>query len=103
MVNYPNYLSGSQDDINKRLLHMILELKKSEGADITALETAVGDKDSGLIKDMADAKAAIGTDDTTAGGLKKRCKDIETAIGDDDTAASIKGRLYALEHPASNG
>ena len=82
MVNYPNYLSGSQDDINKRLLHMILELKKAEGADITALETAVGDKDSGLIKDVAD---------------------IKTAIGDDDTAASIKGRLYALEHPASNG
>ena len=82
MVNYPNYLSGSQDDINKRLLHMILELKKAEGADITALETAVGDKDSGLVKDVAD---------------------IKTAIGDDETAASIKGRLYALEHPASNG
>lgn len=37
LVNYPNYLAGSQDDINKRLLHMILDLKKS-GADTAALE-----------------------------------------------------------------
>lgn len=32
MVNYPNYLAGSQDDINKRLLHMILELQKDKEA-----------------------------------------------------------------------
>lgn len=37
LVNYPNYLAGSQDDINERLLHMILDLKKS-GADTAALE-----------------------------------------------------------------
>ena len=83
MVNYPNYLSGSQDDINKRLLHMILDLKKSEGTDVsalaekvTALETSVGDKDSGLVKGVAD---------------------INTAIGDDDKPTTIKGRIYALE------
>ena len=83
MVNYPNYLAGSQDDINKRLLQMILELKKSEGADVgalvtkvTALETAVGDNDSGAVKDIAD---------------------IKTAIGDESTAASILGRIKALE------
>ena len=43
MVNYPNYLAGSQDDINKRLLHMILELQKGDAGEntkITALETA---------------------------------------------------------------
>lgn len=71
MVNYPNYLSGSQDDINKRLLHMILELQKEnsgEGTDIS--------------------------------GLKSDVKDIEDAIGADDKATTIKGRLYALEHPA---
>ncbi len=82
MVKYPNYLSGSQDDINKRLLQMILELKKENGGDSKAiddLETVVGDKDSGLVKDVAD---------------------IKTAIGDDDTASSIKGRIYALEHPS---
>ena len=83
MVKYPNYLSGSQDDINKRLLEMILKLQKSEGADVGKLEdavddleTAVGDKDSGLVKDVAD---------------------IKTAIGDESTAASILGRIKALE------
>ena len=84
MVNYPNYLSGSQDDINKRLLHMILELKKENGGDDTrldALETAVGGASSGLVKAVAD---------------------IEDAIGADNKATTIKGRIYALEHP-SNG
>ena len=57
--------------------------------------------DTSQATDLTNIKAAIGTDDTTAGGLKKRCKDIETAIGDDETAASIKGRLYALEHPVT--
>ena len=87
MVNYPNYLAGSQDDINKRLLQMILELKKSEGADVgalvtkvTALETAVGDdaagEETGIYKDIADLVAAI---------------------GDESTAASILGRIKALE------
>lgn len=102
MVKYPNYLSGSQDDINKRLLHMILKLEKGETgetADITALKNAVGDNNSGLIKDVADIKAAIGASDTTAGSLKKRCKDIEDAIGTDDNATSVKGRIYKLEHP----
>ena len=57
----------------------------SQGTDITALKNTVGDSGKGLVKDMTDAKAAIGTDDTTAGGLKKRCKTIETAIGDNTT------------------
>ena len=63
MVNYPNYLSGSQDDINKRLLEMILKLQKGETgetADITALKTAIGDEDTassilGRIKALEDA------------------------------------------------
>ena len=50
---------------------------------------------------IAALESAVGSKDTDAGSLKKRCKDLETAIGDDDTAASIKGRLYALEHPAN--
>ena len=65
MVNYPNYLSGSQDDINKRLLEMILKLAKSEGADITAIESDI--------------------------------TNLKSAIGDEDTAASILGRIKALE------
>ena len=84
MVNYPNYLSGSQDDINKRLLQMILELQKGNSGDdsrLDALETAVGGADSGLVKAVAD---------------------IDAAIGADNKATTIKGRIYALEHP-SNG
>ena len=79
MVNYPNYLSGSQDDINKRLLNMILELQKGNSGDdsrLDALETAVGDKDSGLVKAVAD---------------------ITDEIGADNKATTIKGRIYALE------
>lgn len=72
---------------------------------VTALETAVGKASGegagGIAKDVADAKAAIGTDDTTEGSLKKRCKAIETAIGDEDTAASILGRIKALETAAN--
>lgn len=104
MVNYPNYLSGSQDDINRRLLHMILELKKDDTGDdtrIAALETAIGKStsgsESGIYKDIKDIKDAIGADDTAAGSLKKRCKDIETAIGADNEEGTIKGRIYALE------
>lgn len=114
-----NFLEGSQTDINRRFLRKIQALEKATGIDVkdiddlqetvgdensglvkdvNTLKTTVGSSNSGLVKDMSDAQAAIGTDDTTAGSLKKRCKDIETEIGDDDTAASIKGRIYALEH-----
>lgn len=85
MVKYANLLSGTQDDINKRLLQMILELQKGDAGEntkITALETAVGGESSGLVKAVAD---------------------IETAIGADNQATTIKGRLYALEHPANSG
>ena len=79
MVNYPNYLSGSQDDINKRLLEMILKLQKGDAGEntkITALETAVGDDTKGLVKDVAD---------------------IQDAIGSESKATSILGRIKALE------
>lgn len=68
MVNYPNYLAGSQDDINKRLLHMILELQKGDAGEntkIAALEDAI--------------------------------EDINDEIGADDKATTIKGRIKALE------
>lgn len=48
----------------------------SQGVDITALKTTVGNSSSGLVKDVAD---------------------IETAIGDEETANSILGRIKALE------
>ena len=67
MVNYPNYLAGDQDDINKRLLHMILDLKNSDGADIDALE-----------EDVSDIKEAIG-DESTADSILGRIKALEDA------------------------
>ena len=80
-----NFLEGSQTDINRRLLRKIQALEKATGidtSDIDDLQETVGDENSGLVKDVADLKTAIGTD---------------------ETADSIKGRLYALEHPANNG
>ena len=85
MVNYPNYLAGSQDDINKRLLHMILDLKKSEGADISDLEN-----------DVSGIKNAIGTE-ATADTILYRVKASEDAIGTETDATSILGRIKALE------
>ena len=72
MVNYPNYLAGSQDDINKRLLHMILDLKKSEGAGTAALEDAID-------------------------ALETRVKASEDTIGDESTEGTILARVKALE------
>lgn len=86
MADAYNFLNGSQTDINRRLLRKIeaLEAKVgSEGTDITelesdveALQTAVGNATSGLVKDVAD---------------------IETAIGDESTAGTILARIKALE------
>ena len=86
----------------KKQVKQLLADDTSQGTDITSLKTTVGNSSGGLVKDMTDAKAAIGTDDTTAGSLKKRCKDIETAIGDEDTSGTILYRIKALETPANN-
>lgn len=59
--------------------------------------------DSTQTTKIAALESAIGASDTTAGSLKKRCKDLETAIGDESTAASILGRIKALEDAASGG
>ena len=59
--------------------------ESGEGADITALETAVealetavGDAEAGLIKDVADIEAAIG-DESTEGTILYRIKALEDA------------------------
>lgn len=73
--------------INKKRLYQVLEDLDSanggESSDISALETVVGDENSGLVKDMASAQT-----DITA---------IETAIGDAETEGSILYRLAQLE------
>ena len=50
----------------------------SQGTDISALKTAVGDSKSGLVKDVADIEAAIG-DESTEGTILARIKALEDA------------------------
>ena len=79
MVEGYNVLEGTQNDINRRLLRRIIALETGNSGDdsrLTALETAVGDSTSGLVKAVAD---------------------IEDEIGADNKATTIKGRIYALE------
>lgn len=79
-----DFFSGSQEDINRRLLRKILALEAKVGNtdisdledDVEALKTAVGGESSGLVKDVADIEADIGTD-TTAGTIKGRIKALE--------------------------
>ena len=71
-------LDGSQEDINRRLLHMIEEAESGDSAAIKALQDAIGD-------------------DTTANTILKRIKDVETAIGSESTEGSILYRIKALE------
>ena len=61
---------------------------------VKALDTASGGDES----DIASIKEAIGkASGQGAGGILKDVKDIQDAIGDEDTAASILGRIKALE------
>ena len=50
--------------------------------DIAALKTAVGDENSGLIKGLADAVAAIESNDEDIAGLQAAVEALETAVGD---------------------
>ena len=59
--------------------------ESGEGADITALETAVG----ALETAVGDAEA----------GLVKDVADIEATIGDESTEGTILYRINALENP----
>lgn len=70
-----NYTGG----IIKYLYDKVKALDSASGgdeSDIAALEEVVGDNDSGLVKDVAD---------------------IKTAIGDENTEGTILARLAALE------
>ena len=50
--------------------------------DIAALKTAVGDENSGLVKAMADAQAAIEANDGDIADLQAAVEALETAVGD---------------------
>jgi len=79
----------------------------SQSVKIAALEAAVGSKDSdagSLKKRCADIETDIGA--STSGsetGIHKDIADLVAAIGDEDTAASILGRIKALEDAAKTG
>ena len=67
------------------LYDYLKNVESGEGADITALETAVealetavGDAEAGLVKDVADIEAAIG-DESTEGTILYRIKALEDA------------------------
>lgn len=81
-----DFFSGSQEDINRRLLRKIL-----------ALESKVGNEDTDinqLEEDVGKLKTAVGGESS---GLVKAVADINTEIGDDSTGGTIKGRIKALE------
>ena len=89
--------------INKKRLYQVLEdldsANSGESTDISALETVVGDKDSGLVKDVADIKTALGkATGEGASGILKDINDIKVAIGDESTEGTILYRLKELEN-----
>lgn len=100
-----DYLSGTQEDINRRLLRKILELEaksdiKDLVADVEMLKTIVGmDSSKGLYKKIVDLELTVGDSNY---GLIKHVEGINTEIGKDTTPGTIKGRIKALED-ASNG
>lgn len=67
------------------LYEYLKNAESGEGADITALETAVealetavGDAEAGLVKDVADLETAVG-DESTEGTILYRIKALEDA------------------------
>lgn len=70
--------------------------------DITALKKAVGDENSGLVKGLAEAKAAIASNDTDISNLQTAVKALQDAVGDatkglTKTVTDQGKRIAALE------
>jgi hypothetical protein len=61
---------------------------------VTALEGTVGNEAKGLVKDVADLKAQIGTDGE-GNTLGKRVGDLEDSVGKSTDVASATGTVYA--------
>jgi hypothetical protein len=59
MVKYPTILDLPQEDINRQLYHMILDLKKSEGADVKDIQDDVKDIQDAIGKE-SDATSILG-------------------------------------------
>ena len=71
------------------------QIRENLGTDATQ-----GTDISGLKTDVGNLKTAVGDNSK---GLVKKANDLETAIGDEDTAASILGRIKALETTVNTG
>lgn len=85
--------------VPKRLIAYLEELESASSGgstDISALESVVGDKDSGLVKDVADVKKAIGTN-ADANSIVGKISSMDNTIGSEDNPNSILGRIKALE------
>lgn len=78
----------------KKNVKKLLADDTTQGTDITALKTTVGDNTKGLVKDTADLKTAVGDNSS---GLVKKANDLETAIGDETTSGTILYRIKQLE------
>ena len=75
--------------------------------DIAALKKAVGDNNSGLIKAMAEAKAAISTNTSDIGTLKTAVQNLQTAVGNASsgltkTVNDQGKKITALENTVGN-
>ena len=78
---------------------MSMKLKKIV-KQLTADDVTQGTDITGLKTDVGNLKTAVGDNSK---GLVKKANDLETAIGDEDTAASILGRIKALEDKQPSG
>ena len=70
--------------------------------DIAALKAAVGDAESGLVKAMADAQAAIKSNDSDIADLQAAVEALETAVGDAESGlvkamADAQAAITALQ------
>ena len=75
--------------------------------DITALKTAVGDENSGLVKAMAEAQAAIESNDGDILALQNAVSALETAVGNAESGlvkamAEAQVKIQALETTVGN-
>lgn len=96
MVKYPTILNLPQEDINRQLYEMLLKAEAGDASAIQALADKIGSETTAntILKRIKDVETAVGDSDS---GLVKDVADIKTAIGDESTAASILGRIKALE------
>ena len=108
-----DFFSGSQEDINRRLLRRILALEAKDldndkleklEKDLNKLSTIVGDSYRGLVHDVNEVytdvaliKGIVGETDTDPLTVLGQLKTIFLDIGNDDLTSTIKGRIKVLE------